>query len=197
MDNQQQEEQDDVTIEPNTNSDTDLDADLDMEYSEEDARAEIKKLKTKIKELQKESAENLLGWQRTKADYVNAQKEADKSRLELIKYANENFIVELLPTLDAFDMAMANKEAWEKVDSAWRSGIEYIYNQILRTLENAGVKQENPVGQKLDVMKHNPVGVVETDDESKVGLVAEVMQKGYVLNGKEIRPAGVKVFEKK
>jgi molecular chaperone GrpE len=195
MDNQQQEEQDDVTIEPNTNSDTDLDADLDMEYSEEDARAEIKKLKTKIKELQKESAENLLGWQRTKADYVNAQKEAEKSKFELIKYANENLINELLPVLDAFDMAMANKEAWEKVEKNWRSGIEYIYNQMLKVLENAGVMQINPLGEKLDVTKHNPVGVVQIEDKSQVGMIAEVMQKGYTLGGKEIRPAGVKVFE--
>lgn len=186
-----------VIIEPDTNSDTDPDADFDMEYSEDEAKEEIKKLKTKIKELQKESGENLLGWQRLKADFINAQKEADKNKSDLIKYANENILTELLPALDAFQMAMGNKETWEKVDNAWRAGIEYIYNMLKSILEKNGITEENPLGQKLDVNKHNPIGVVETDDESKDGLIAEVIQKGYFLNGKEIRPAGVKVFEKK
>lgn len=194
MDTEKNNTQDDLIIEESSNSDI-IDDDMDIEYSEDDAREEIKKLKVKIKELQKESSDNLLGWQRTKADYVNAQKEAEKSRGELIKYANESFVAELLPALDAFDMAMANKEAWEKVDSAWRSGIEYIYSQILKTLENAGVKQENPSGQKLDVTKHNPVATEQTDDDSKKGTIASVIQKGYTMHGKEIRPASVKVYE--
>lgn len=186
-------DQDDVTLEPNI--DLDEPSDNDIEYSEDDARDQIKKLKAKIKELEKESKENLLGWQRAKADYANAQKEAEKSRFELIKYANQNFVEELLPALDAFDMAMSNKESWEKVDPAWRSGVEYIYNQIQKTLENFGVKMENPLGEKLDAMKHNPIGTIETDDESKKGTVAEVMQKGYTMHGKEVRPASVRVYE--
>lgn len=186
-----------VVVENETNSDTDPDADLDIEYSEDDAREEIKKLKAKIKELQKESSDNLLGWQRLKADFINAQKETERNKADLIKYANENILVELLPALDAFQMAMGNKETWEKVESAWRSGIEYIHNMLKSILEKNGVTEENPIGQKLDVNKHNPIGVVETDDENKDGIIVEVVQKGYFLNGKEIRPAGVKVFEKK
>lgn len=194
MDNNQE---DDVIIEENTNSDTNPDEDFDIEYSEDDAREEIKKLKIKIKELQKESGENLLGWQRSKADYANARKEEDKNRGELIKYANENILTELLPVLDAFQMAMGNKESWEKVESGWRSGMEYIFGILKSTLEKNGVTEENPLGQKLDVTKHNPIGIIETEDDAKDGLIAEVVQKGYFLNGKEIRPAGVKVFEKK
>lgn len=187
-----QDTQDDIVLEPEKEETTSFD---DIEYNEDDAREEIKKLKAKIKELEKESSENLLGWQRTKADYVNAQKEAERSKIELTKYANENFVSELLPALDAFDMAMANKESWEKVDPTWRSGVEYIYNQILKTLENFGVRQENPVNQKLDVLKHNPVATEATDDEGKKGTVAAVIQKGYTMHGKEIRPASVKVYE--
>lgn len=185
-------QEDDVVIEPNSDLD---DSDTDIEYSEGDARDQIKKLKEKIKILERESKENLLGWQRAKADYANAQKEATNSRIELVKYANQNFVEELLPALDAFDMAMANKENWEKVDKNWRNGVEYIYSQIQKTLENFGVKQENPIGEKLDVMKHNPVGTVTTDEENKTGTVAEVVQKGYTMHGKEIRPASVKVYE--
>lgn len=185
---------DDVQYEPEKDGNS-TPCDPDIEYSEDDARDSVKALKTRLKALEEESKANLDGWQRTKADYVNAQKEAEKSRQELVKYANQNFVEELLPALDAFDMAMANKENWEKVDSAWRSGVEYIYNQIHRTLENFGVKVENPIGEKVDVMKHNPIGTVATDEEGKKGTVAEVLQKGYTMHGKEVRPASVKVYE--
>ncbi len=167
----------------------------DVEYTDDNLADTVKKLKEKIKTLEAEKIEYLTGWQRTKADYVNAKKEDEKARNELIKYANMNFVEELLPALDAFDMAMANKEAWEKVDKNWRAGIEYIYGQIIGTLGKFGVTQENPVGQKVDSLKHNPMGTVATEDKSKEGIVAEVIQKGYFMNGKEIRPAGVKVFE--
>ncbi|HYC34335.1 MAG TPA: nucleotide exchange factor GrpE [Candidatus Paceibacterota bacterium] len=183
---------DDVSIEPDNTVEQGSD---DIEYSEDDARDSVKALKARIKELEAESKANLDGWQRVKADYANAQKESEKMRSELVKYANQGFVEELLPALDAFDMAMANKENWEKVDKNWRSGVEYIYNQILKTIENFGVKVENPLGEKLDVMKHNPIGTVPTDDESKKGTIAEVLQKGYTMHGKEIRPASVKVFE--
>jgi len=170
-------------------------AENDVEYADDNLADTIKKLKEKIKTLEAEKLEYLTGWQRTKADYVNAKKEDEKSRGELMKYANMGFVEELLPALDAFDMAMANKEVWEKVDKNWRAGIEYIYGQIIATLGKFGVTQENPLGQKVDSQKHNPMGTVATEDKSKEGIVAEVIQKGYFMNGKEIRPAGVKVFE--
>jgi molecular chaperone GrpE len=190
MDENNTKNNDDVILEPEDNGSSD-----DIEYTDDNLKDTVKKLKEKIKTLENEKQEYLLGWQRTKADYVNAKKEDEKNRIELIKYANMNFVEELLPALDAFDMAMANKEAWEKVDKNWRAGIEYIYNQIIGTLEKFGVKQENPIGQKVDSTKHNPVGTVPTEDKSKDGIVAEVVQKGYTMNSKEIRPAGVKVFE--
>lgn len=187
-------QKDDVIIEETTEAKV-ADSHDDVEYSDDNLADTVKKLKEKIKVLEAEKLEYLTGWQRTKADYVNAKKEDEKSRGELMKYANFNFVEELLPALDAFDMAMANKENWEKVDKNWRAGIEYIYGQIMATLGKFGVTQENPLGQKVDPLKHNPMGTVATEDKSKEGIVAEVIQKGYFMNGKEIRPAGVKVFE--
>jgi molecular chaperone GrpE len=187
-------QKDDVIIEENPEVKAG-DVHDDVEYTDDNLADTVKKLKEKIKTLEAEKLEYLTGWQRTKADYVNAKKEDEKNRVELMKYANMNFVEELLPALDAFDMAMANKEAWEKVDKNWRAGIEYIYGQIIGTLGKFGVTQENPVGQKVDSLKHNPMGTVATEDKSKEGIVAEVIQKGYFMNGKEIRPAGVKVFE--
>ncbi len=187
-------QKDDVIIEETAEAKA-VDSHDDVEFADDSLADTVKKLKEKIKTLEAEKLEYLTGWQRTKADYVNAQKEQDTRRAELIKYANLDFVTELLPALDAFDMAMTNKESWEKVDANWRAGIEYIYNQIITVLDRFGVVQENPLGQKLDVLKHNPVGTVPTEDKTKEGIIAEVIQKGYFMSGKEIRPAGVKVFE--
>lgn len=187
-------QKDDVIIEETAEAKV-SDTHDDVEFADDNLADTVKKLKEKIKVLEAEKLEYLTGWQRTKADYVNAKKEDEKSRGELMKYANFNFVEELLPALDAFDMAMANKENWEKVDKNWRAGIEYIYGQIMATLGKFGVTQENPLGQKVDPLKHNPMGTVATEDKTKEGIVAEVIQKGYFMNGKEIRPAGVKVFE--
>jgi molecular chaperone GrpE len=192
MDNTSKNE-DDIILEPNQNLDED--SGDDIEYSDENLKDTVKKLKEKVKKLEQENREYLTGWQRTKADYINSKKEAEKNQGELTKYANETLVVELLSALDAFDMAMANKENWEKVDKNWRSGIEYIYNHIISTLERFGVKQEDPTHKEVDIMKHNPIGTVATEDESLKGKVAQVMQKGYTMHGKEIRPASVKVFE--
>ncbi len=187
-------QKDDIIVEETEESKVKAD-DADVEYADDNLADTVKKLKEKIKALEAEKLEYLTGWQRTKADYVNSKKEDEKMRGELIKFANMNFVEELLPALDAFDMAMSNKESWEKVDKNWRAGIEYIYGQLIATLNKFGVTQENPLGQKVDSMKHNPMGTVATEDKTKEGTVAEVIQKGYFMNGKEIRPAGVKVFE--
>lgn len=167
----------------------------EMEYSEEDFADAIKKLKEKIKVLEKEKQEYLTGWQRTKADYVNSKKEDEARRSDLLKYANEGLIGDLIPALDAFDMAMRNKESWDKVDKGWRDGVEYIYSQILNALSQNGVVQDNPIGVQFDMNLHNPIGTVKPENGEAEGSVAEVLQKGYILNGKPMRPATVKVFE--
>jgi molecular chaperone GrpE (heat shock protein) len=60
------------------------------------------------------------GWQRAKADLLNARKRDEEEKKEYIKFANERMIEDLLPVLQSFDMAMGNKEAWEKADKNWR-----------------------------------------------------------------------------
>lgn len=185
--NNQNSEENDVVLDTN-----DLD---DSVVSEESAQETIKKLREKIKALEKEKQEYLTGWQRTKADYVNSKKEEELRRKDLIKFAGADILSELIPALDAFDMAMSNTLAWEKVDQNWRKGIEYIYGQIIGALNRHGLTQENPKGESFDINKHHSIEVIKTEEKEKSGKVAEVLQKGYSLHGKEIRPATVKVYE--
>ena len=123
------EEENDITIEESTE-----------EGGVISAGNKVKKLQDRIKELEKEKAEYLDGWQRARADYANLQKSTDEDKKRMRSLFEESFIEELLPTVDSFLMAMSNKEAWGKVDPAWRTGVEYIYNQLMNTLEARGLK---------------------------------------------------------
>src|SRR5581483_10539477 len=81
---------------------------------------QLKKLREKLKKCVEEKQEYLDGWQRERAQLANLRKQEEKERKEFIKFANENLLSDLLPVLDSFHMAFANKEAWEKVDKNWR-----------------------------------------------------------------------------
>jgi len=155
---------------------------------------EIKKLRNKLKKCLEEKQEYLEGWQRARADFVNSKKEDEKTRTEFKKYANEQLIADLLPVLDSFDMAQANKKAWESVDKNWREGISYIHSQILSVLEQNGVAKIDPAGKEFDPSLHSSLEAVHTENKEEIGCIAEVMQSGYMLGDKVIRPAKVKVF---
>ncbi len=175
--------------------------DLDSEFveSNEDGTeltipAKIKKLQDRIKELEKEKTEYLDGWQRARADYANLQKTTDDDKKRFKGLITENFIQELLPTVDSFLMAMSNKEAWDKVEPAWRSGVEYIYSQLMGTLESHGLKIFGEVGDTFDPSKHEAVSEEETEDKKLDHTIAKVNQKGFTLNDSILRPARVSVY---
>lgn len=173
--------QDDVVFEPESDND------------EEVPQAKIKKLRDEIKAVKKERDEYLTGWQRAKADFINARKDEEKSRSEFVKSANKELMLDILTTLDNFDMAFANKESWEKVDKNWRTGVEYIYSQLLGTLEQNGLKQLNPQGEIFDPNIHTSVESVSVEKPEDEHKILEVVQKGYMLNGSLIRSPKVKV----
>lgn len=162
---------------------------------EEDSLHEkVAALKEKLAHVQGERDEYLLGWQRAKADVVNARRDMDARLADSLKYAKEDVIADLIPVIDSFDLAMRNKTAWETAPKEWRVGVEYIYNQLMSVLANHGVIVENPVGATFDVTKHNALEMISSPD-GKAGVVAEVIQKGFTIGSKIIRPASVKVFE--
>jgi molecular chaperone GrpE len=183
-----EENTDDVVIE----SDDTLD---DSVLTEESLQETVKKLREKLKLATKEKQEYLDGWQRTKADYVNAKKEDEARRKDLVKYAKEDLIGEILPVLESFDMAFVNKEQWEKVDKNWRTGVEYIYSQFRNVLESNGLKEVNPIGLPFDPNRDEAIEHVAVTEESQDHTVIEVVQKGYELHGKLIKAPRVKVGE--
>ncbi len=178
--------------------DGDLDVeDITLEDMPENLAPEIKdrtnKLKEKIKELQKKNAEIMDSWQRDKADFINSRKRDDDEKKEFIKFAKRDLIEEILPVLDAFNSAMKNKESWEKVDPNWRTGIEYIYTKLKNTLKDHGLNEINPVGEMYNPKRDEAIEMVKVDSNEDDGKILDVIQVGYELNGKEIRPPKVRV----
>ena len=157
----------------------------------------VKKLKEKIKTLEKEKQEYMDGWQRERADLINYKKRVENEKVEIVKYANENLLEEITQVLDSFEMAFSNKEAWEKVDKNWRVGVEYIHTQLLKILDENNFTAMNPLHEKFDPKFHIAMEHVSTDDEKKDGMIIEVKKKGYILNGRVMKPAQVVVAEYK
>lgn len=182
----------DETIEKEVNTDLD-----DSVVAEEASMDAIKKLKEKLKACEAEKQEYLTGWQRAKADLINARKRDEEERKDFIKFANERLIDGLIPVLDSFEMAMSNKDAWEKADKNWRMGVEYIYSQLKKTLNDAGLVEIDPTGKKFDATRDEASSYEPVDDPSKDHIIIQTIQKGYELNGRAMRPPKVKVGEYK
>lgn len=160
------------------------------------SKDKIKKLRDELKAAQTEKADYLTNWQKERADFINYKKGEDDRKKQTLDYMREQFTEELLPILDAYDMMSANKEAWEKVDKGWRSGVEYIHQQLLKVLADNGVSEIAPKeGDAADANLHDLIDTVPTDDAAKDHTVAQVMQKGYKLRERIVRPARVKVYQ--
>lgn len=146
------------------------------------------KLRAELKACLKEKQEYLEGWQRAKADLVNYKREAEKSRQGFAKFATEDLILQILPVLDSFDVALKHTDD---------SGVEQIYRQLLSVLKANRVEQIDPAGEAFDPVQHDSVGVVKAKNKNEDGTIVETVQKGYTLAGKLIRPAKVTVGEYK
>lgn len=146
------------------------------------------KLKQEIEQCKKEREEYLNGWKRAKADLINYQKDEAKRFEEVIKFSNAAMVKELISVLDSFSLALKNGKA--------DKGIYMIKSQLEDTLKKTGLeKSESSVGKKFDPNFHEAVAEAESD--MPAGDIIEEIESGYLLNGKVLRPARVKVSKSK
>lgn len=136
-------------------------------------------------------------YMRLMADFQNYKKRAEKQRSEIHAYANEKIVIKLIDVLDNFERALQNSEGngeGEDRDEAvgFKEGMTLIFKQLKDTLTDAGVTEIEAEDVVFDPNYHNAV-MMEDTDKVKSGNVSEVLQKGYMLNGKVIRPSMVKV----
>ncbi len=172
-------ENDDITVD---NDSTDLD---DSVVAEESAQESVKKLRGKLKEAEEKAKEYLDKWQRGQADFVNLRKQDEEAKINFLKFVNANLIEELIPVLDGLNLAVSHDD----------KGVEQIQNLLLKILKQQGLEEISPLGETFDPNKHEAMGIVRTENKEEDHKVLEVLQKGYILQGKSIRPAKVKVGE--
>lgn len=165
------------------------------EDGEEDLKKTLKKFRADLKACQKEKEEYLTGWQKERADFANYKKGEDDRRHMFSESLRERILTRFLTVVDSFNMAFANKEIWDKVDENWRKGIEYIYAQMNTIFEEYGVKEIGETGEAFDPNIHQSIEVVGTDKKELDHKIATVIQKGYKLGERVMRPARVNVYE--
>lgn len=139
---------------------------------------------------QAKAAEYLAGWKRAQADYQNLRRSVEQEKVDMVKYANEALLQDLLPLVDHFNMAFKAVPEKDKT-SAWLKGVEHISTNLKQILQEYGVTVMNTVGQKFDPTQHESVGEMPSDQPD--GTVAEEVSAGFLLHGKVIQPAKVKI----
>lgn len=179
---------------PGDNDDISLEPTEEI-IGEEYLTEKIKNLREKLEACSKERTEYLAGWQRAKADYVNLQKDMSAKHGESIQLTIGRVVGDIIPVMDSFELAMANKDLWNTTPENWRRGVEHIYSQLKRALEDQGLEEICPKEEdNVEFQHHAVVETVLTDKKGSDGKVSAVLQKGYSLNGKVLRPAKVTAF---
>src|SRR3989344_1730823 len=153
----------------------------DSVVEEENSREQIKKLKEKLAVAEAKAKEYLDGWQRSQADFVNLRKRDEEAKKEFMKFVSLEVVKDLIPVLDA--LSLGNNEP--------------VYKLLMQTLGKYGLEESNPVGEKFNPEFHEAIGVIPTDKKEDDHKILEVVQKGYILAGKIIRPAKVRIGEYK
>lgn len=160
----------------------------DKKEKKDKNKKEVEELQNKVKDLEGK----LLA---SKADLINYRKRKDEEVSYMLKYANEDMVKELLPTIDNFERAIGlDDENLEDELSKFLAGFKMIYCQLVKILEEAGVKAIDGSNQAFDPTYHEAV-MTEVREGVEPGMVLEVLQKGYMLKDKVIRAAMVKVSE--
>lgn len=147
-----------------------------------------------MEQVRRERDEYLAGWQRAKADFINFKRDAEKLAGEVQKFAREEFVYQLLPVLDHFELAEAHLPQERKNDD-WVKGIFQIKVELEEILKREGVEVMAAMGKPFDPEFHESLGALETDGPENV--VVDEVQRGYVLNGRVLRPAKVKISVKR
>ncbi|MEO7464808.1 MAG: nucleotide exchange factor GrpE [Nitrosospira sp.] len=145
-----------------------------------------------LKKCELDAAEHHDAWLRAKADAENIRKRAQIDIANAHKYAIENFSTELLAVMDSLEAALAVENA--TVEN-FKNGMELTLKQFTAALNKFSIKVIDPKGEKFDPHQHQAIGTVDSD--LPPNTVVQVMQKGYILNDRVIRPALVMVSKAK
>ena len=148
----------------------------------------IEELELEVKELEDKSL-------RDKAELINYRKRKEEEMSRILKYSNEDIVKQLLPVVDNFERAIKMDDSnLDDQVSKFLEGFKMIYCNLTNILESVEVKAIDGINQPFDPAYHEAV-LTEKQENVESGQVLEVLQKGYLLKDRVIRPAMVKVSE--
>jgi len=152
---------------------------------------EIRRLRDALEAKTGEAEEHRDRYLRAAAEFDNARKRAAREREEYTRYANESLLREILPILDNFERALQAARG-EPAAAAVTAGVELTQRELLRVLEKFGVTPFPSVGQPFDPERHEAIARVPAQGRPEDTVVDETA-RGYLLNGRVLRPAMVTV----
>ena len=146
----------------------------------------------RIVELEAQLSEAQENYLRAKAETENTRRRAQTDITNAHKYAAENFAESLVPVKDSLEAALQDQSASPET---LRSGVELTLRQLVSAFERAKISEVNPAGAKFDPHRHQAISMVDADIEAN--HVVSVLQKGYQINDRMLRPALVTVAKPK
>jgi molecular chaperone GrpE len=178
-------EQEPLLPTPNT---AETGADVNEETSAAPAAETVPSVQEMLRQAELKAAEHHDAWLRAKAETENVRKRASIDVASAHKYAVENFAERLLPVMDALEAALS---AGNATAETLRAGAELTLKQLRSVFEKANLAGIDPVGEKFDPHQHQAISMV--DAEGEPNRVIAVLQKGYRLHDRVVRPALVTV----
>lgn len=149
-------------------------------------------LEESLRQAELKAAEHHDAWLRARAETENVRRRAQEDIAKATKFASEKFASAMLPVKDSLEAALANQN--QTIESL-REGVELTLKQLMSAFQSAGIVEEDPTGRKFDPNKHQAISTVESEVEPN--QVVNVLQKGYLLHERVIRPAMVMVSKAK
>ena len=179
-----------IPIEDGADEAEEVKAEEDEEKAEsETAEEEAKKAEEEAKKAEEAESERYM---RLMAEFQNFKKRVAKEKSDIHAYANEKIVGDILPVLDNFERAL-DAEGGDL--EAYAKGMQLIFEQLKKALESAGLEEIKAMDEPFDPNVHNAV-MTDNLEEKEDGTITKVLQKGYKLKDKVIRPSMVAVNKK-
>jgi molecular chaperone GrpE len=151
-------------------------------------------LEDMLKTAELKAAEHHDAWLRAKAEGENIRRRAQEDITKASKFAVEKFADALLPVKDSLEAALANEN---QTAEALKSGVELTLRQLVSAFEKSSLVEIAPLGEKFDPHKHQAISQLDAPEGTEPNTVLSVLQKGYALHDRVVRPALVVVSKAK
>ena len=188
MTKKEKKEQEEI-IEELTDEESEAEAVLTAKDTPEDDP--LTELRNQLEDSQQEAGDNLAGWQRAQAEFINYKKRIEREQTQLFENASARVIKRFLAVLDDLDRALQNSPQNGEA-AEWAAGIDLIYRKMLTILESEGVTVMETLGKEFDPNLHEAIAQEKSEDHES-GQIIEEIQKGYLIGERVLRPALVRV----